>query len=73
MKTLVTEASGFIGKALVEMLLSKEKEVIPVLRKTKAESHLSPFMISDINSTTEWSEGLCRIDVVIHCAARVHV
>lgn len=73
MKILVTGASGFVGKTVVDTLLKTNNEVIPALRSNKEQATSHFFLASDINSTTDWTDGLVNINVVIHCAARVHV
>jgi UDP-glucose 4-epimerase len=73
MKILVTGASGFVGRTLVDTLLRTNNEVIPALRSNKEQVNSSFFLVSDINSTTDWTDGLVNINVVVHCAARVHV
>ena len=71
---LVTGANGFIGNALCEALLCSGHVVRGALRSaysgiTAVESQV----VGEINGSTDWSEALRNIDVVIHLAARVHV
>lgn len=88
MKVLVTGASGFVGRALVEELLSRGFSVRAVYRSSysntvhsKALKTLSKqkkceydeFFLNEINEDTNWDGAFDYIDVVIHLAARVHV
>ena len=71
---LITGANGFIGNALCEALLCSGHVVRGALRSaysgiTAVESQV----VGEINGSTDWSEALRNIDVVIHLAARVHV
>jgi nucleoside-diphosphate-sugar epimerase len=74
MNVLVTGANGFVGKALCEALLENGHRVIAIYRsQQKVRVGVSPHFISDINASTDWSEVLSNVDVVVHLAARVHV
>ena len=75
MNILVTGANGFIGGALVADLLALENHTIrAVIRKSH---HSFPASVEvcvnvEITETTDWEAALQDIDVVVHCAARVH-
>lgn len=81
MKTLVTGATGFVGKALVADLLLKACEVkalvrqfsvaLPLAVKQVAAGDLADLTLSD--SSGFLREVFNRVDVVVHTAARVHV
>jgi nucleoside-diphosphate-sugar epimerase len=73
-KLLVTGASGFVGKAVCNEALKKGFKVRGSLRNY--HSHNSPIesvMIPEINSRTDWTSALKKVDVLVHLAARVHV
>lgn len=72
-RILVTGATGFVGRALVQELLTQKFSVIAGVR------HLSPTLsapqieLGDLSSATDHSATLQNIDVVIHLAARAHI
>jgi nucleoside-diphosphate-sugar epimerase len=72
---LVTGATGFVGNALVEKLLSSNYQVRACSRDNKLNTSmaLKPFVVNDLSEQIDWEEALQGIDVVIHLAARVHV
>jgi nucleoside-diphosphate-sugar epimerase len=72
MKILITGASGFLGKSLSEELSDKKIDFVSVYRRKEVVAEQC-FLIDNIDSKTDWSSAFCDIDVVIHCAARVHV
>jgi len=72
---LLTGASGFVGKALLTALIADKKHLICPSRRpldTLAAGVSNP-QIKDLSAITDWSPLLFNVDVVIHCAARVHV
>lgn len=76
MNVLLTGASGFLGASLKKYLetdhsigLSTAVRSLPAQWSQPANQHV----VGDINSATDWRKALKNIDVVIHCAARVHV
>ena len=64
----ITGSSGFIGKHLVKSIKSKGHQVrlIQKLRGTNV------FKINDISTFDNWAKALEGVDIVIHCASRVH-
>lgn len=73
---LVTGGSGFLGRALINrLMLISECAVVAPVRDTG--THFSPSVrlieFGDFNGVNDWQEAVQGIDVVIHCAARVHV
>lgn len=73
MKIAVTGANGFVGRYLTKELATSH-EVVAVVRPTAQLSDASRVrIVDDIGSETEWRRALEGIDVVVHCAARVHV
>lgn len=71
-KILVTGATGFLGKLLVERLRSDHFDVSSVYRGKKDDT-VNRVYIQGIDSKTDWQGKLDGIHCVIHCAARVHV
>jgi nucleoside-diphosphate-sugar epimerase len=83
MKILVTGATGFVGKALINSLIGTDHEIIALVRE---QSLFLPQQVTQIvaGNLKLWSvknsvfhymmnEILESVDVVIHLAARVHV
>jgi len=76
LRVAVTGASGFVGGSLLQQLSeSPSFQAIGIFRKHPAKE--LPYQIAevaDIAETTNWSNLFDHhsIDVVVHCAARVH-
>lgn len=71
MKLLVTGATGFVGRSLIEALKLSEHDAIPCVRK---EAGLrGERLVGTLDGSTDWSSLLAECHVVIHLAARVHV
>ena len=75
MHLLITGSSGFVGKALMPTLLTRLYKITAVARFNHCEPHedITSLIVSEINSTINWSTALHGTDAVIHLAARVHV
>lgn len=76
MKTLVTGATGFIGKHLVRTLVKQGRDVRCLVRKTSNTKYLEDlgveFFYGDLISK-ETLEGIARgIKIVYHLAGEVH-
>jgi nucleoside-diphosphate-sugar epimerase len=71
---LVTGASGFIGRALCERLLSEGSKVRGVVRRagTMPVPGLEQVETGEIGPRTQWSRALDGVDAVVHLAAQVH-
>jgi len=69
---LITGATGFIGNALMERLISQGKSAVGVARKSTSKFP-SLIEIADLQASTDWSLALTGIRIVVHTAARVHV
>ena len=68
---LLTGGSGFLGGALLTALVN---ENVRCLGRQKPSALLDlSFYQSDINSETDFTVAVQDTDVIIHCAARVHV
>jgi nucleoside-diphosphate-sugar epimerase len=74
-KVMVTGATGFVGRAVVETLHAMGRPVVRALRHESGEA--SPggevMVVGDIGPNTDWSRALEGVDAVIHLAGRAHV
>jgi nucleoside-diphosphate-sugar epimerase len=71
---LVTGATGFIGRALVEELLRHGKVVTAAVRRDAVlPAGVRVARAGDVGPTTDWREALASCQAVVHLAARVHV
>lgn len=78
MIVVLTGASGFVGRAVLKRLSLKSICVRPVVRTESALEHLglSPSdvgFVANLSMSTRWAEFLAGAQVVVHCAARVHI
>jgi UDP-glucose 4-epimerase len=75
MRIALTGASGFVGRCLLGELLEAEHQVTAVLRKHAdgVDTRASLRVIDDFASSLSWGALLQDQEVVVHCAARVHV
>lgn len=71
----LTGASGFVGRAILDRLLAEAVPVIAALRSNaKALDVPVPTVrFERFDQGHDWSGALAGCEVVIHCAARVHV
>ncbi len=69
---LVTGATGFVGSALAEDLTRRGREPITVARATGSDATPNRHHVASIDEHTDWTRPLAGVDVVVHCAARVH-
>jgi nucleoside-diphosphate-sugar epimerase len=74
-KVLVTGANGFVGGALLRHLAdSKRFSVLAAVRSGAYPSNqISTVCMGTLSGSTDWSKALDGVDVVLHCAARVHL
>jgi nucleoside-diphosphate-sugar epimerase len=74
MKVLVTGAGGFVGQALLPLLLEAGCAVRAAVRSQPlAMAGIDSVVVGDIGPATEWAAALADVDAVVHLAARVHV
>lgn len=81
--TLVTGANGFVGRAVVEALASEAtRDVVAAVRQSAGAEVFGSGNVRVISGLTldssgfnkgAWCNALEGIEVVVHCAARVHV
>jgi|TARA_B110000902_G_scaffold27376_1_gene29688 nucleoside-diphosphate-sugar epimerase len=72
---LVTGATGFVGRSVVEQLLNDHYGVRACsrLKNVSNSTGVELYEIGDMSESIDWHQALQDIDVVIHIAARVHV
>jgi nucleoside-diphosphate-sugar epimerase len=75
MHILITGATGFLGRAVAESLLRDRHAVRAAVRKVNASlpSEVEQVTIGSIDGGTNWGDALRDVDVIVHCAARVHM
>lgn len=73
LRTLVTGANGFVGKALINELVKRNIIYSGAVRDRNKCFNNSFIEVGDIDEQTNWSCALKDVDVVIHLAARVHM
>lgn len=82
-KVLVTGANGFVGRRVCLLLQKEGYKVRGAVRdydghrdadKAKNAALVNNIVsVGNIDGSTDWSEALDDIDIVVHLAARVHV
>jgi nucleoside-diphosphate-sugar epimerase len=72
---LVTGASGFVGRALLDALVARPGVVVTaaVRRETALQAGVRVCRPGEIGPGTDWSDALAGCDAVAHLAARVHM
>lgn len=78
MHILITGASGFVGRALVQHLSALPGHRVRAAVRDTARLPAPPARVTlttvgDLAPHTDWQAALEQVDAVIHCAARVHV
>ncbi|ATI02454.1 MULTISPECIES: SDR family oxidoreductase [Cycloclasticus] len=74
-RVLVTGATGFIGRAVTERLLSSGHSVVAAVRQSSGILGLGVKVVEVGNTSaqTDWRQELNKVDVLIHCAGRAHI
>lgn len=75
MEVLLTGGSGFVGSRIAKRLLDDDYQVTAAVRDSRAklDVRLDPWKFEDLTSDQDWSAVVEGRELVIHCAARVHV
>jgi nucleoside-diphosphate-sugar epimerase len=74
LRSLVSGANGFVGRALCAELVKRGLRVRGATREACLLDYaVENIAVGDIDGYTDWRDALCDIDVVIHLAARVHI
>lgn len=72
-RCLITGASGFVGEAVVKGLMGAGTYCVRAATRRDMVSCPDFYSVGEINRYTNWKDALKSVDVVVHCAARVHV
>lgn len=78
MNILLTGASGFVGSAALRHLQAQKIPTRAVFRSAQSAQRAGDGLhqatiVPTLASDTDWSAALQDIQVLVHCAARVHV
>ncbi|NCN28101.1 NAD(P)-dependent oxidoreductase [bacterium] len=75
MRIFVTGGSGFLGKQVIQSLLSDDHEVFALARSAKSELKINELgatvVLGDLGDVESYQKYLNGVDVVVHCAAPV--
>ena len=74
-RMLVTGASGFVGRVLIDAARARGWSVGAAVRRASGDfpQDVRVHTVGDINGPVDWAPVLEGVDVVVHLAARVHV
>jgi len=74
MMMLITGANGFVGHVLCREAL-KRGWIVRGAKRAPCQllAGVEEAVVGEIDGATDWGDALKDVDVVIHCAARVHV
>ncbi|MBD9575182.1 UDP-glucose 4-epimerase family protein [Pseudomonas sp. BGr12] len=76
MKVLLTGASGFVGRGVLARLCQEDHVQVRVAQRGAIAQYpegVEVALIDGLSVAQSWMQALQGVDVVIHCAARVHV
>lgn len=75
-KLLITGATGFVGKALVDCLQQEDCFRLSLAVRTNLPfqfKNMEVHQVATISGNSCWANVIHEVDTVIHCAARAHV
>jgi nucleoside-diphosphate-sugar epimerase len=76
-KILITGAAGFVGSALVKRLLQENVRLTAAVLTGEDAGHLPAgaerVTVEPLSESSDYSEALQQVKIVIHLAARVHI
>lgn len=72
-KILITGATGFVGKHLVEVINNSNINFAAAVRKKISNNNENYIEVGDIDGATDYGKALKDVNTVIHLAARAHV
>ncbi len=75
-KVMVTGGTGFVGGGVLKRLIHESGcTVVAAIRSpyVALPAGVSMFSMAGLAADTDWFQALDGVDVVVHCAARVHV
>lgn len=74
MTVLLTGASGFVGRAVLNAAKQRGVVVRPVFRSlASVKGQAGAALVPGLDGQADWSQALQGVEVVIHAAARTHV
>lgn len=75
MKILVTGANGFVGRHIVEYFGACGYDVRASTRRNVRPSDTMASWVGapDLDADADWTSQVAGVEVIVHCAARVHV
>ncbi len=74
-RLLLTGATGFVGNAIQQRIVADANYDLTIaVRNINEQSDAVRIVkVDDLTTSTDWSDALKSVDVVVHTAARVHV